>query len=229
MSHAFASLFHPVALGTCIWLILLWLHARITRTKPALAAKLTTGLVTGLILLLPVQGASIGCWAHGLHPNPSLPGVGLIVAALGYRLFGLVLLRPADLRALLIYGAIAGGVLYLHPFWSSTADLYYLGWLDTAAIWTIAVLALTFLAAGNRMGVILLFALLAFAFSALESDNAWDYLIDPITWMVCTSLLMLRLLRSGWGARSSIRTFFSPARVEANSRLGRVEPSLPPP
>jgi len=229
MSDVIASLFHPVALGACTWLILLWTHARISRKTPPLAVKLTTGLVTGLILLLPVQGASVGCWAQGFHPNPSLPGVGLIVAALVHRLFGLVLLRPADLRALLIYGAIAGSVLYLHTFWSSTADLYYLGWLDTAAIWTIAVLSLSFLAAGNRMGVILLFALLAFTFSALESDNAWDYLIDPITWMVCTSLLTFRLLRTGWVARSSIRTFFSPARVETSSRFRPVSPSLPPP
>jgi len=228
MSQAITFLFYPVALGACIWLILLWIHARISRRTATLGAKLTTGLLTGLILLLPLQGSSVGCWAQGFHPNPSLPGVGLIVAALLHRLFGIVLLRPADLRALLIYGAITGSVLYLHPFWSSTADLYFLGWLDTAAIWTIAVLALCFLAAGNRMGVILLFALFAFSFSALQSDNAWDYLIDPVTWMVCTFLLTVRILRAVWFARSSIRTALAPGRVESNSRFRRVSPSLPP-
>ena len=71
-------------------------------------------------------------------------------------------------------------------------DFYYFGWRNGPAIWTITALALFLLAVGNRVGVVLTAALAAFAMSALESETAWDYVVDPLIWLVSLGTFGLR-------------------------------------
>jgi len=49
--------------------------------------------------------------------------------------------------------------------------------------WTLAALAAALLAGGNRLGVLLLAALLGYSVQALESQDCWDYALDPIFWI----------------------------------------------
>jgi hypothetical protein len=83
-----------------------------------------------------------------------------------------------------MFGAITGSVLYLHPIFFRSLDLYYWGWDRAGAAWALAALAGIFLAGGNRLGVLLLGALIAYSVDALESANCWDYLIDPLYWLI---------------------------------------------
>ena len=53
----------------------------------------------------------------------------------------------------------------------------------------------------NRFGVVLLLAILAYRLRLLESTNYWDYLVDPIGWVVSMIALGWRLLpRAGSSA-----------------------------
>ncbi|MFO1451566.1 MAG: hypothetical protein U1F61_25620 [Opitutaceae bacterium] len=218
--------YHLAGIGAGIWLILLWLHARLRSTPASVAIKVTTGVMTAGLLLLPFGGSRLGCWMQGFHPNPSVPGICLIGAALAQRLFGCVLLKVADLRALLVFGTVVGSVLYLHTLWPNATDLYYWGWLDQAAIWTMAGSAVIYLAVGNRMGVLILLSLIAYTFRVLESQNAWDYLIDPVTWMVCVVLQASWLLRATGRALVSLRRNWRRSTAQAESTFDNVAPPL---
>jgi hypothetical protein len=155
--------------------------------------KVGLGIATVLILFIPVEGLRLWNWAFSFCPNPSLPMLGLVVAGLWQRLFGIAVFKPADWNAAWIFGAGVGTILYLHPMCFGALDLYYWGW-DRQGAWAIGGLAIVFLASGNRVGVLLLAALIAFALNALESGNCWDYIIDPFFWMISVTVLTIRAI-----------------------------------
>ncbi|MBL9193380.1 MAG: hypothetical protein JNJ82_13585 [Opitutaceae bacterium] len=226
MSSWIDSAYHLAGIGAGLWLILLWLHFRVTGKSAGLGVKLATGGATAGLLLLPLGGSTVGTWIQSFHPNPSVPGFCLIGAALYHRLFGGVLLKGADLRALLLFGTVVGSVLYLHTLWPNASDLYYWGWLDQAAIWTMAAVAVAYLLAGNRMGVLILLSLMAYTLRALESENAWDYVIDPVTWLVCMALQLMWLFRATWKGLGAVRRALRGATGRQGPGYGAVAPTL---
>lgn len=182
--------FYALVSMATLWLVLLWVVTRLGITRFALTIKVACGFATPLILFLPVGGLPLWSSAFSFFPNPSLPLLGVVGAALGRRLFGVTLLKPADWRATWIFGAIAGSVLYLHPLLFRSLDLYYWGWDRAGAAWGLAALAVAFLARGNRLGVLLLGALIAYSADVLESANCWDYLVDPIYWFIALGVIV---------------------------------------
>ncbi len=174
--------FYALMLVTMLWFAGLWLGTRLRGRGCSRLVKLGLGVAAVLILFLPVNGARLWSLAFSFCPNPSLPLLGMVCAGLWQRLFGVVVFRPADWRATWLFGAIAGSALYLNPMIFGSLDLYYWGWDRVGAAWGLAALAVVFLVYGNRHGVLLLAALMAFALDALESANCWDYAIDPFYW-----------------------------------------------
>jgi hypothetical protein len=184
MSLPIVSVFYALVSMATLWLVLLWMVARLGLTRFALLIKVVCGLATPLLLFLPVGGLPLWSSAFSFFPNPSLPALGVVSAALCRSLCGVTILKPADWRATWMFGAITGSVLYLHPIFFRSLDLYYWGWDRAGAAWALAALAGIFLAGGNRLGVLLLGALIAYSVDALESANCWDYLIDPLYWLI---------------------------------------------
>ncbi|MSU48012.1 MAG: hypothetical protein EXS37_02810 [Opitutus sp.] len=175
--------FYTLILVATLWLAVLATCARLQVRGCTRLVNVGLGLATVLLLFLPVGGLRLWNWAFSFCPNPSLPLLGMVCAGLGQRLFGIEVLKPADWRATWIFGLVAGSALYLHPMLVGSLDLYYWGWERARAGWFLAALAVVFLAGGNRHGVLLLAALIAYALDALESGNCWDYVIDPFYWM----------------------------------------------
>ncbi len=192
------SIFDPVFFGlvcaAMLWLSVLWFAAR-CRMKACSKVKAGFGIMTALMLFIPIGGLPVWSWAFSFCPNPSLPLLGAVCAALWQRLCGIAIFKPADWSAIWCFGGIAGTVLYLHPILLPALDLYYWGWHPEVAIWSIAVAALLVLAFGNRLGVLLVAALLAYGLGALESHNSWDYVIDPLYWLVSLGFGLARGLR----------------------------------
>ncbi|MDP3070192.1 MAG: hypothetical protein Q8N18_07885 [Opitutaceae bacterium] len=183
---------YTLVLVALLWLVLMWLGARLRPQGCPRVLNLAFGVVAALLLFVPVDGLRMANWVFGFCPNPSLPLIGVVCAGIWQRLGGLTVLRLADWTAAWIFGAVAGSALYLHPMVLGSLDLYFWGWDRAGAAWGLAALAIMFLAAGNRFGVLLLAALIGFACHALESSNAWDYAIDPIFWFVSMGALAWR-------------------------------------
>lgn len=224
------TLLHPLALTGALWVTLLWAATKVLGRPAGRRLQLALGVLAGALLLVPVESVSLGRWVESFYPNPSLLSIAVVLALLWRELSQRDLLRPADLRALLNLAAIAGSLLYLNPLWGRAVDFYYFGWRSGPAIWTITALALFLLAVGNRAGIVLTAALGAFALSALESNNAWDYVVDPAIWMISLGALTLRTLasvRRRWTERSRGAPAVAAASPEAHPPVARVPRSAP--
>jgi hypothetical protein len=196
--------FYTMILVATLWFALLWACARLRVRGCTRRVNLGFGIATVLILFLPVGNLRLWSWAFSFCPNPSLPLLGMVCAGLWQRLFGIVIFKRADWRAIWIFGAVVGSALYLHTMVFGSLDLYYWGWHRESAGWCLAALAVAFLAWGNRHGVLLLAALMAYAVDALESANCWDYVIDPFYWMIGVVVTIAR--GAAWGlARWRVR------------------------
>ena len=139
----------------------------------------------GGLALVPIGGVPLGRWLHGLGQTFSIPFLVLlfdfVVASflLPSARGGAWLDLPAR-RAAAWWGAAAALLLYPAALGAGPFDPYSLGWntpgVAAAAAAGGALLAL----AGNRFGTVLLAAGAAWHLGLLESDNAWDYLVDPV-------------------------------------------------
>lgn len=192
MNEAIDSVFYGLVCAATLWLALLWAASRLTITTPGWAVKLAFGAATVLLLFWPTTGLPLWKWMFSFCPNPSLPLLGLVCAALWQRLRGVEVFTAADWRAAWIFGAVAGCGLYLQPFGFEAADLYFWGWHHRLAVWVIAGLAVLFLCWGNRLGVLFAAALVAYELQALDSHNSWDYVIDPIYWLISSGVVITR-------------------------------------
>jgi hypothetical protein len=182
--------------GAAVCLGLLWTRARFVAGRQQGIVKVAYAMVTALAMFVPVNGVPLWNWVFSLCPNPSLPMVGLVGAALAQRLGGVRLLQPAEWRTVWIFGAVAGTVLYLHPLLPGSTDPYYWGWHHTVSVGAMAGLALVAFAGGNRAGFFPLAAMMAYELRALESPNGWDYLVDPFYWMLSLGFGAAHLARA---------------------------------
>lgn len=203
MNTVIVPWFHGVAVALLVWWFLLRLSA--WQRGPQIDWRITTmaGVAAVALCLAPVGGVPWMRWVFGIWANPSLPLLGWVAAAVARQGFGRVLLSETERTSLAVFGAFAGTVLYLHTYFPGVADLYAFGWDPRVALGGIATLAVAFLARGSRVGVFFLLALIGFGLGALESTNAWDYVVDPVFWFASLILLGKQAVRR-FGGRKSV-------------------------
>ena len=129
MNLPLSSVLYGVVSLASVWLALLFIWPRHRKdSRPRYLAKILTGTGMALLLFAPIGGVPLWSRAFSFYPNPSLTILGIICAALWTRISGRAVFKPADWRAIWIFGAVAGSALYLHAALLTTIDLYYWGW-----------------------------------------------------------------------------------------------------
>jgi hypothetical protein len=193
-------------------LLLVWFFQRVSGLHgwPGFALASVLGLGT---LLFPWFGHAVPYWLAGLTPNFSVIMAGLLIVAIAGRTTGCTIFGRGEWNTAWIFGAVASAMLYpsalgLGP---QTFDSYALGWpwlfwghslfLFAGVTLTAAVL----LWRDNRFGYLLLLTLIGYAAGFQESENFWDYLIDPVYGAVAL-LAVLRLIVLRFRSRSEQRT-----------------------
>jgi hypothetical protein len=211
MSPRLETTLYLAVVAAAFWLCFLWLLPRRTgrHGDHTAVTKSLVGVLSVVLLLFPFNGVALWRQLHWLMPHPSLPLIGLICAALAERLFRTAVFKRSDWTAIWVFGAVAGTALYLHYVVASGVDFYYWGWERGVSALVLGGTAVGYLILGNRLGVLLLVALLAYAFLAFDSHNCWDYVIDPFYWLASLVGVAVRLRR--------LRTR-SPERVPARVR-----------
>lgn len=186
-------------LSAALFLLLLWLLQALVRGRPGL---LVSALGAALLLCIPIFGHPVRYWVAALAANVSVPLVALLVASIAARAGFPALFRAREWRAAWIFGAISALVLYPSALGLGLRnfDSYALGWpwLDSVmslALFGVVALASAFLVyRGNRFGWVLLLSSVAYLFRIQESQNFWDYLIDPlygvISLLACSAMLV---------------------------------------
>jgi len=182
------------------FLLLLWFFQRVSglRGWPGFILSLVLAVAA---LFFPWFGHAVPYWSASLTPNFSVIMAGLLVVAIAERTTVRPIFQRSEWNTAWIFGAVASWALYpsalgLGP---QNFDSYALGWpwlfhaqsgvLMGAVGFTTALL----LWRGNRFGYLLLLTLIGYAAGFQESENFWDYLIDPVYGAVAL-LAVLRMI-----------------------------------
>jgi len=192
MSHAVSFLFP--------WLLVVWLLQVLARRPGNWRWLLGFGLVALVLVLLPVRGIPLGRWVAGLNYQPSIPFLGCLAALVWKNSFQTEIFRPEDKWAGWIFGGIVGTVLYPLALGLGNFDPYAWGWTFSALFPVAAVITIVLIWKGNRFGILLFLSVVAYDLHLLESNNFWDYLVDPIYWLLSFWMLAnaaLKKLRRG--------------------------------
>lgn len=171
-------------------------------------AKRVAPMVAGavlLLLLLPIGDLPVAAYVRGMVGDVSITTLSLLAYA-HLRRAGAVspLSAPRRVGALLLL-LVAVAVLYPLALGAAPYDSYRWGYGDP---WFLGfLLALTLAAVALRMPVVALpisVAVLAWAVGWYESNNLWDYLVDPLLAMYAVAG-SLSLTWSLWRSRQLSR------------------------
>jgi hypothetical protein len=194
MSPGIIQVFYFVAVMLMFQAAFVAILGRGRSDLPSRAVRAACGVAALVLLLIPLDGLPLWRWIFAIWANPSVPFLALVVAAVVRRNFGVDVLPEGARRSLFLFGAIAGSVLYLYTYVFSGMDLYFWGWETRVFAVGLSVVSMAAILGGSRSGVVLLLALIAWATGVLESRNGWDYVMDPVFWLVS----LMALARRAW-------------------------------
>ncbi len=197
MSHLFVKSLISLI---CPWLAMVralqWLGGeRIARRGPIRLVIL--GVAAIGILTAPIHGFSVGGWVRGIEANFSIPLAALLATAVWENEFGKILLRPAEKRMAWIFGVVAGLLLYPMALGLGNFDPYEWGWGASPLFVASGIATVVLIWTGNRFSIVLLLTILAYHLRLLESNNYWDYLVDPIYFVAAIVTLAARAIPRG--------------------------------
>ena len=129
----------------------------------------------------------VAAYVRGITSDLSIPLIVLAGLSLYGRLFGL---KTFDLRERkLVFLAATAAALFLYPLALGLGDwdAYRSGW-GSAGMWASLLLMCIgcWLAGFRLLPLLIALALLAWTAHLLESNNLWDYLLDP--WLACVAV-----------------------------------------
>lgn len=151
-----------------------------------------------ILILIPVRHIPAARFLTGLNANFSITLTILLLDLLLKRIRGPRLLDRRTLRTISISGLILGVFLYGAAMNLIPLDLYRLGWDPGLFLIFLFLVTVLLILTGNRTGFILAACVAAYAFRLLESDNLWDYLVDPflVIWCLAETIAQsARLMR----------------------------------
>jgi hypothetical protein len=186
------DLYVACAVVLVVWAALLWIAGAFGLNREPARERMRSialGVVAVGLSLLPLGEFTLWRWVMSAHANPSVVLVGFLAAYVGSRLSGRGWISLSERRTAYGLGFAIGLVLYVSATGFLGADLYAVAWESRALVVATGLLAAVLILCGNRIGILLLVALVAYVGDLLESENFWDYLIDPVFWFLSVSAL----------------------------------------
>jgi hypothetical protein len=155
-----------------------------------------------ILILLPVKQVPLARFVAGFNADFSITLTVLLFGGLLRQIQGVRLLDREALRTIRVFGLVLGLGLYACSMNIVPFDLYRFGWGSVFLLAPLFLLTIFLILTGNRAGYVLAASVAAYALGLLESDNLWDYLIDPflISWCLITSIV---------GCFSGVRSLFA--------------------
>ncbi|MCF8127762.1 MAG: hypothetical protein K9N10_04555 [Deltaproteobacteria bacterium] len=150
------------------------------RSPKGWGPALAIASVSGLLVILPIGGLPVGRWLISLYANPSIPITALLFSWIIKNSFNVKLLDPSAIQTCRIFSLVAGAALYPMALGVGTFDPYSAGWHFSWLFVILLAITLALVFFNNRFSMVLLATILAYNLHLLESDNLWDYLVDPL-------------------------------------------------
>jgi hypothetical protein len=144
-----------------------------------------------LLVLTPVEGLIIAGYVRGLIGDPSLATVLMMAMAIIRQMTGHRTFDERNIAALLLSLLGTGFLFYPLALGLGSYDPYALGYGSWGFYFALLAVALTTWWLSLHLVVIwIVGAVAAYTLKLLESTNLWDYLIDPLAFVIAL----------GWGA-----------------------------
>jgi hypothetical protein len=142
-------------------------------------------VVVALLLLMgmfiPLNGLTSAQWLRSVVGDLSVLSWVVFFGILSRRLFSYDFIKPNAQQSLLLGIVLVGVVFYPLALGISRFDPYQLGYQSLIIPVLLCILSIAaWLAAQRILAIILLLPLLAFNLYLFESNNLWDYLMDPV-------------------------------------------------
>ncbi len=163
--------------------------------------------VVALLLLLcmtiPLYELTVGQWLRSVVGDLSVLTLVVFANILAKRLWSYTVLEAASRKNLLLLVAVVGVVFYLMALGVGPVDPYRLGFTPLIMASLLGLTSLiAWLTQARRLAIILLLPLLAYNLHLLESDNLWDYLLDPV-------LVIYALVQSAFAMLGRVKIYLS--------------------
>ena len=153
-------------------------------------------LLAGLVAWVPVGGMPLARWFHGFSANFSVVTAILLLHVVWTSCRGRPLLEISARRTLWLFAVVSGLVLYPAALGWGSVDSYGWGWGSPPLLaWAVAALTLFWMFRGRPAGWVFLVAGVGYQAGVLESTNLWDYLVDPILFLVGLTVWSTLLIR----------------------------------
>ncbi|MCC2644340.1 MAG: hypothetical protein K0R94_118 [Burkholderiales bacterium] len=136
------------------------------------------------------QGMTVVNLERGIIGDLSLSGL-LFLSSWSIIYFTRSSIDLFDRRFCLII-VLTGLILYLSVLDIIPFDIYAFGYLPRSILLLIFLFCMLFLRLNYIFAIIWVIALIAFFVKLQNSVNLWDYLIDPILWLLCLYKLFIR-------------------------------------
>jgi len=191
MSFAFSFLFP--------WLLALLMIqcVAVKVKKPPHGWRLTTilAIISGIIAFLPVRGLPLARWLIGIQANFSFPLIAVVFNKAWEHASGSRLLDRQASMASWVFGLFSGLVLYPMALGLGGFDPYAFGWGFSWLFVSLAILTIALLLIKNRFAAVLMACILGYDLNLLESQNLWDYVVDPFFVLFSFAALSTWLIR----------------------------------
>jgi len=174
--------------------LFLWIGGRFKLQQTIL---ITGVAIVMLAALIPVQGLSLFMYAWSIFGDLSLTSKTYLVAWLLYRLGGPVVTDVKEVRKVMYAITIVGLVFYPLALGLSPFDPYSTGFSASILIVLTVVLLVYGMRKGNLvLSASMLLALWAYLLGLMESDNLFDYLVDPLLFLYAAGFTCVTFLRN---------------------------------
>ena len=138
------------------------------------------GIGAAFVVMLPVGGLPVGRWLVSLQADASIPLIALLLSRVLENAFQTPILDQKAKAACRIFSIVGGLLLYPMALGLGAFDPYEAGWHFSWLFVLILTITLGLLFLKNRFFIVLLAAIAAYDLHVLESENFWNYLLDPI-------------------------------------------------
>lgn len=163
-------------------------------TQPLTRYVLLTVLLV-LCFTVPLAGSTAAQWLRSVIGDLSVLTLLVLANSLMLRIRHHALLGRDTRRILLVAAAVTGVVFYPLALGMGPIDPYRWGYAPQAMVAVLCALSLVaWLKRWRTLAVIPLLPLLAYNLHLLESDNLWNYLLDPVL-VVYALVQVFRALR----------------------------------
>lgn len=143
-----------------------------------------------VLVLLPVKHFPPARFIAGFNVSFSITLAVLLLSLFLGQITAVWLLDRRACRTLMLLGLISGLCLYPSAMNLVPVDLYRLGWGSVFLTVPLFFLTIVLVLTGNRAGPVLAACVAGYALKLLESDNLWDYLLDPFLVIWCFFALL---------------------------------------